>query len=102
MVKFKRTTDTAWTTVPMAFATAIDNNKYYSAAIPAGAFPTGTVVQYYLVIAYDDHDTTFLQAAPPTSLRDHGRRNRGAVRRRSPSPSRHRPCGASGGLPSRC
>jgi galactose oxidase len=61
-VMFKRTTDTAWTTVPMVFATAIDNNKYYSAAIPVGTFATGTVVQYYLVIAYDDHDTTFLQA----------------------------------------
>ena len=61
-VLFKRTTDTAWTTVPMIFATAIDNNKYYSAAIPVSAFATGTVVQYYLVIAYDDHDTTFLQA----------------------------------------
>ncbi|HYB36023.1 MAG TPA: galactose oxidase-like domain-containing protein [Mycobacterium sp.] len=61
-VLFKRTTDTAWTTVPMVFATAINNNKYYSAAIPVGAFATGTVVQYYLVIAYDDHDTTFLQA----------------------------------------
>ena len=61
-VLFKRTTDTAWTTVPMIFATAIGDNKYYSAAIPVGAFATGTVVQYYLVIAYDDHDTTFLQA----------------------------------------
>ena len=61
-VLFKRTTDAAWTTVPMVFATAIGNNKYYSAAIPVGAFATGTVVQYYLVIAYDDHDTTFLQA----------------------------------------
>ena len=61
-VLFKRTTDAAWTTVPMSFATAIGNNKYYSAAIPAGAFATGTVVQYYLVIAYDDHDTTFLRA----------------------------------------
>jgi galactose oxidase len=61
-VLFKRTTDTAWTTAPMVFAAAIGNNKYYSAAIPVGAFATGTVVQYYLVIAYDDHDTTFLQA----------------------------------------
>jgi len=61
-VLFKRTTDTAWTAVPMVFATAINNNKYYSAAIPVGAFATGTVIQYYLVIAYDDHDTTFLQA----------------------------------------
>jgi galactose oxidase len=60
---FKRTTDTAWQTVPLTFATAIDNNKYYSGAMPTGAFPVGTVVQYYLRIAYDDHDTTFLQAA---------------------------------------
>jgi galactose oxidase len=62
VVLFKRTTDTAWTTVPMVFAIAIGNNKYYSAAIPVGAFAAGTVVQYCLVIAYDDHDTTFLQA----------------------------------------
>jgi galactose oxidase len=62
-VLFKQMTDAAWQTVPLIFATAIDNNKYYSAAIPTGAFPTGTVVQYYLRIAYDDHDTTFLQAA---------------------------------------
>jgi galactose oxidase len=61
-VLFKQTTDTTWTTVPMVFATAIGDNKYYSAAIPVGAFATGTVVQYYLVIAYNDHDTTFLQA----------------------------------------
>jgi len=67
-VWFKPTTDTAWTTVPMVFATAINNNKYYSAAIPVGAFATGTVIQYYLVIAYDDHDTTFLQADPTNTL----------------------------------
>jgi galactose oxidase len=59
-VLFKRTTDAAWQTVPMIFATAIGNNKYYSAPIPAGTFAAGTVVQYYLRIAYDDHDTTFL------------------------------------------
>jgi galactose oxidase len=61
-VSFKQTTDTTWTTVPMVFAAAIDDNKYYSAQIPAGAFTVGTVIQYYLVIAYDDHDTTFLGA----------------------------------------
>ena len=60
---FKRTTDTGWQTVPLTFDTAIGNNKYYSGAIPTDAFPTGTVVQYYLRIAYDDHDTTFLHAA---------------------------------------
>ena len=62
-VLFKKATGTAWQTVPLIFATVIGNNKYYSAAIPAGAFPAGTIVQYYLRIAYDDHDTTFLQAA---------------------------------------
>jgi hypothetical protein len=61
-VLFRRATDTAWTTVPMVFKVAISNNKYYSAQIPVGTFATGTVVQYYLAIAYDDHDTTFLQA----------------------------------------
>jgi hypothetical protein len=61
-VLFKQTTDAVWTTVPMVFATATGSNKYYSAAIPVGTFAAGTIVQYYLVIAYDDHDTTFLQA----------------------------------------
>ncbi len=60
---FKRTTDIAWQTAPLIFATAIGDNKYYSGAVPTGAFPTGTIVQYYLRIAYDDHDTTFLHAA---------------------------------------
>ena len=61
-VLFKQSTDTAWTMAPMVFAAAIGNNKYYSAAIPVGAFAAGAVVQYYLVIAYDDHDITFLRA----------------------------------------
>ena len=101
-VVFKRTTDMAWTTVPMVFAAAIGNNKYYSAAIPAGAFATGTVVQYYLVIAYDDHDTTFLQADATNMLSvTTGTRPRRRPRR-SPSPSRHRTSGVSGGIPSRC
>ena len=60
---FKRTTDAAWQTVPLIFATAIGSNTYYSGEIPTGAFPAGTIVQYYLRIAYDDHATTFLQAA---------------------------------------
>jgi galactose oxidase len=60
-VLFKRTTDAAWQTVPMIFATTIGNNKYYSAAIPVGGLATDTIVQYYLRIAYDDHDTTFLK-----------------------------------------
>ena len=58
---FKRATDMNWTPVPLIFATAIGNNKYYSADVPTGTFQAGIVVQYYLRIAYDDHDTTFLQ-----------------------------------------
>ena len=44
---FKQATDADWQMVPMTFATAIGNNKYYSAqaALPQTA---GTVVQYYL------------------------------------------------------
>ena len=63
-VLFKQAAGTAWQTVPLIFATAVGNNKYYSAAIPTGAFATGTIVQYYLRIAYDNLATTFLLAAP--------------------------------------
>jgi hypothetical protein len=48
--------------VPLMFASTAGNNKYYSGQIQAGGFAAGTVVQYYLRIAYDDHATTFLQA----------------------------------------
>ena len=51
----------AWTEVPLAFSAEIGNNKYYSAPVPFGSFQAGTNVRYYLRIAYDDHDTTFLQ-----------------------------------------
>ena len=66
-LSFKRTTDTSWTSAPLVFLRTLENNKYYSATIPAGSFQTGDVVQYYLVIAYDDHDTTFLHAEGDTS-----------------------------------
>jgi len=64
---FKRAGDTSWTPIPLIFLRAIDNNKYFSASLPAGTFKTGDVVQYYLRIAYDDHDTTFLTATGDTS-----------------------------------
>src|SRR5215469_4631391 len=58
---FKRATDGEWTSVPLIFAAMVGNNKYYSAELQVGAFQPGVVVQYYLRIAYEDHDTTFLQ-----------------------------------------
>jgi len=67
---FKRATDPDWTELPLLFQSAAANNKYFSATIPAdtsSTFQVGDVVEYYLRIAYDDHDTTFLQANGQTS-----------------------------------
>jgi galactose oxidase len=64
---FRRRADPGWTPRPLIFDTAADNNKYYAATIPADTFKPGDVVQYYLRIAYDDHATTFLQAAGAAS-----------------------------------
>jgi galactose oxidase len=60
---FKRKTDAVWTPLPLIFHSAAGNNKYYSVTIPKDTFRVGDIVQYYLRIAYDDHDTTFLQAS---------------------------------------
>jgi galactose oxidase len=65
---FKRVADANWTSLPLMFLRTLDNNKYYSATIPADTFQTGDVVQYYLRIAYDDHDTTFLHAKGDMSV----------------------------------
>jgi len=58
---FKRATDREWTSAPLIFTAVAGNNKYYSAELQVGAFQPGVVVQYYLRIAYEDHDTTFLR-----------------------------------------
>jgi hypothetical protein len=65
---FRRQGDPNWTTVPMLFASAMDNNKYYSADLATDTFQAGDIVQYYLQIAYDDHDKTFLHAAGEASV----------------------------------
>jgi hypothetical protein len=58
---FRRVGDATWTPLPLLWAQTFGNNKYYSAALPTATLAPGTQVQYYLRIAYDDHDTTFLQ-----------------------------------------
>jgi galactose oxidase len=58
---FKKATAASWVEAPLIFAAQIGNNKYYSGTMPAGGFQPGDIMQYYLRIAYDDHDTTFLQ-----------------------------------------
>jgi hypothetical protein len=64
---WRRSTDLHWTEVPMRFQREIGNNKYYTALIPQTAGGAGDVVQYYLRIAYDDHDTTYLHASGGSS-----------------------------------
>jgi hypothetical protein len=64
----KRTTDDDWTLLPLVFRSAAGNNKYYSATFPARSFNSGETVEYYLRIAYDDHDTTFVHAAGDASV----------------------------------
>lgn len=64
-VFFKRATDAAWTELPMTFYRTFGNNKYYTATIRAdvaSGFQVDEAIQYYLRVAYDDHDTTFVQA----------------------------------------
>ena len=61
-VIFRRSTDGAWTERPMTFAEAGGNNKYYAATIN-DAFGVGEQIEYYLRIAYSDHDLTFLHQA---------------------------------------
>ena len=56
----KRAADATWQPQPMTFHGTVGNNKYYTATLPTASFQTGDVVQYYLRIAYDDHDTTFV------------------------------------------
>jgi hypothetical protein len=61
-VAFQLASEPEWTTIPLAFLRTVGNNKYYSAAVPTDSFRPGDVVRYYLRIAYDDHDTTFLHS----------------------------------------
>ena len=62
VVFFRPADQPDWRTVPLVFDSADGNNKYFAGDI-AEPFPAGTVVQYYLRIAYDDHDPTFVHAA---------------------------------------
>jgi alpha-D-xyloside xylohydrolase len=50
----------AYAEAPMAFFAEAGNNKYYVAELPAAGLAPGDAVEYYLRLAYDDHDTTFV------------------------------------------
>lgn len=65
---FRKATGTDWTLASLTFLKEIGNNKYYKGDIPKEMFNTGDVVQYYLRIPYEDHDTTFVHAGEPASV----------------------------------
>ena len=50
----------AWQTNALVFDVESGNNKYWRGTVPAGAFSTSNEIQYYLVVTYTDHDTTYL------------------------------------------
>ena len=62
---YKRTTDVAWSSVPMTFSSTIANNKYYAGTLPA--FSAGENIQYYLKIPFSDHLPTFLYGGDSAS-----------------------------------
>ncbi|HEU4539118.1 MAG TPA: hypothetical protein VFS00_33585, partial [Polyangiaceae bacterium] len=50
----------AFAEAPMTFFAEAGNNKYYVAELSAAGLAPGDAVEYYLRLAYDDHDTTYL------------------------------------------
>jgi alpha-D-xyloside xylohydrolase len=67
-VFFKKSTDSAWSPLPMTFHSASGNNKYFVGTFPANSFGAGDTVQYYLRVPYSDHQTTFLHGTDSKSL----------------------------------
>jgi alpha-D-xyloside xylohydrolase len=67
-VLFKGRTVGAWSTAPMRFHSANGNNKYYVATLPANTFGAGDTVEYYLKVAYSDHQTTFVHGSDINSF----------------------------------
>ena len=59
-VMIRKAGDSAWTPLPMQFQTAVGNDKFFFATVPANRFPAGALVQYYFKIEYTDRQTTFL------------------------------------------
>jgi hypothetical protein len=77
---FKCATHRVWQRQPMLFHSTVGNNKYYTATVPTATFEIGDIVNYYLRISYDDHDTTFIHCNGDGSATTSSE----AVARRSP------------------
>ena len=51
----------AWSTVALEYEDCQrDNNKYWKGIIPAGTYAAAGDMEYYIEVAYNDHDTTYL------------------------------------------
>ncbi|MET0703927.1 MAG: galactose oxidase-like domain-containing protein [Mycobacterium sp.] len=69
---FRSANSLGWTEIALSFRAEVGNNKYFAATIPAGTtaeLGAGVTVEYYLRIAYDDHDATFLHADNEDSVK---------------------------------
>ncbi len=51
---------TSWTATNGWYDSVSGNNKYWAGAIPAGAYGATNVVEYYLKLTFNDHNTTFI------------------------------------------
>lgn len=61
-----------WTATNLDFDIEYGNNKFWKTAIPAGTFGATNVVEYYLSITYNDHDTTYLGTTNDTTSETYG------------------------------
>jgi alpha-D-xyloside xylohydrolase len=63
MVHYRARGASSWSEAPLLFHSQSGNNKYFLATIAADTFAAGTVVEYYLRIAYSDEETTFVHGS---------------------------------------
>ncbi|NCC51195.1 MAG: hypothetical protein EOM20_08265, partial [Spartobacteria bacterium] len=49
-----------WETAALSFDQQYDNNKYWVGAIPADTYAATNVIEYYITVTFNDHDTTYI------------------------------------------
>lgn len=59
-LKYRLSTVTDWTSVPLGFDQQAGDNKYWYTNIPSGTFTGGDTVEYYFEVTFTDHDTTYI------------------------------------------
>ncbi|MBP7829543.1 MAG: hypothetical protein KA248_06460 [Kiritimatiellae bacterium] len=59
----------AWTATNAWYDSESGNNKYWQMRIPSGTYATTNEVEYYIRVAYNDYDTTYLGRLTDTASR---------------------------------